>query len=302
MQFKNTRKGILFVVIGCIFWGGSGTVAEYTFSHSAIPALWLVGIRLFFAGLLLLLWFGITKGAKEVFSIWGDRRSATLIILFAFLGMLPSQLSYFMAIRFGNAPTATVLQFLGPIFIILYLTVAQHRWPSRTDSISVLIALLGTALLVTGGDFTRLSLAPLALFWGIAAGLGQASYTLLPRLLLDRFDGRLVVGWAMLLGSLPFWPYLLTKKVGHLTTASTLSVGFIVIFGTMLAYLFYINSLNYIEPTVTGMLSSVEPLTATFLSVVFLKTDFSAVQFIGGLLVISTVFLQALPQKAEKAL
>ena len=36
-----------------------------------------------------------------------------LLILFAFLGMVPSQLTYFLAISAGNAATATILQFWG---------------------------------------------------------------------------------------------------------------------------------------------------------------------------------------------
>ncbi|KRL01141.1 DMT family transporter [Liquorilactobacillus capillatus] len=292
----NKSIGIAYAIIGSIFWGTSGTVAEYLFARQHLDPLWLVGIRLFGAGLMLLLWYAIKHGHK-IFSIWHNKNNIIKLVLFAFLGMLPSQLTYFMAIKYGNAPTATVLQFLGPLFIIGYLTVFQRVLPRRIDIFSVLLALAGTFLLVTNGQVTHLVLGPAALFWGIAAGLSQASYTLLPRRLLSLFNDRLVVGWAMLLSSLPFTGVITTHSWSSLDVMTIAGIGFIVIFGTMFAYLFYLKSLKSLLPATTGMLSAFEPLTATVLSVTFLSTPFSLIQAMGGILVLSTTVIQALPSK-----
>lgn len=139
-----------------------------------------------------------------------------MLIWFSYLGMLPSQLTYFLAINYGNAPTATVMQCLGPIFIIIYLALTQLTWPQKINIISILLAVCGTFLLVTNGHFNSLSLSPLALLWKIGAGLSQASYTLLPGKLLTKYDPRLVVGWAMLLGNFSF-----ITLYSILSTAST---------------------------------------------------------------------------------
>lgn len=48
-------------------------------------------------------------------------------------------------------------------------------------------------------------------------------------------------------------------------------------------------STKYISPSVTGMLSAFEPLTATVLSVAFLGTHLAPVQLLGGLFIIATV-------------
>ncbi|WP_125708855.1 DMT family transporter [Companilactobacillus zhongbaensis] len=294
---KDQRLGILFAIIGSMLWGTSGSVAQFVFTNKSISPLWLVGIRMFFAGSLLLIWYGISDG-KKVFSIWKNRSSAITLLFFAFLGMLPSQLAYFMAIKYGNAPTATVLQFLGPLFIIIYLAIANWKMPRRIDLISIALALFGTFLLVTQGHFNKLALAPLALIWGLLAGLSQASYTLIPRKLLHELDARLVVGWAMLLGSIPFLPVVVTTKVSHITLSEILSVIFIVIFGTMFAYLLYLKSVQHIEPSTTGMLSAFEPLTATILSVTLLSTPISTPEIIGGIFILATAFLQSIGSKS----
>lgn len=290
----NKKRGITYAILGCLFWGASGTMAEFTFEHYAISPIWLVGVRLFFAGILLLLWYK-AESRTSILEVWKVPKTGIGLAAFAFLGVVPSQLTYFMAIKHGNAPTATVLQFLGPIFIILFLAVSTRTAPRRIDVVSVIVALIGTFLLVTNGRLQTLSLSPTALMWGIGAGLGQASYTLLPRKLLQLYDTKLVVGWSMLIGSTLF--LFFPQPLPALSLPLIGNISFIIAFGTMFAYLFYLSSLRDIAPTTTGMLSAFEPLTATILSLLFLGTLLSPAQLVGGCLIVSTIFLQALPLK-----
>lgn len=292
----NKKRGLTLAITGCILWGISGTVAEYDLTAQHLTPMWLVGVRLLFAGTLLIIWYAASHG-KQVFDVWRRPKTALLLITFAFLGMVPSQLTYYMAINYGNAPTATVLQFLGIIFIIAYMAFATRRLPRRIDVFSVILAVIGTFFLVTNGHLDRLALSPLALSWGVLAGVAQATYTLIPQKLLEQFDARLVVGWSMVVGSLPFMWLLVHTPMPKFTVSGVASIAFIVIFGTMIAYLFYLKSLTDILPSTTGMLSSFEPLTATLLSVTLLHTEFSSIQLFGGLLIMSTTFLQALPAR-----
>ncbi|NVY96736.1 EamA family transporter [Lactobacillus sp. DCY120] len=289
-------RGLCFVITGGIFWGASGTVAQYLFSRYHLAPLWLVEIRLLCAGLLLLLTASCTN-PRQLFTIWRQATHRRQLLYFSFCGMLTSQATYFLAINYGNAPTATVLQFLGPLFIIAWVTWSQHLLPRRIDLWCVALALIGTFLLVTSGNLKQLSLTPAALFWGLVAGIGQACYTLLPRQLLKEFPASIVVGWAMLLGSLPFSYLLFTQPLPAPKLPLWGGIGFIIVFGTMFSYWLYLKSLQDLSPETTGMLSSFEPLTATILAIFCLQTPFSGIQLLGGGLILSTTFLQALPAK-----
>ena len=167
--------------------------------------------------------------------------------------------------------------------------------PRRIDFVSITLALIGTYLLVTRGRLTSLSLAPAAVFWGIMAGVSQALYTLLPRTLLAKYDARAVTGWSMLLGSLPFLPQYVLRRNPVLTLPNLGAIAFVVIFGTMLAYLLVLGSLHYISPVATGMLSAFEPLTATTLAVTRLHIAFGPAEWLGGFLIVLNTLLQALP-------
>ncbi|MDD1389399.1 DMT family transporter [Pediococcus pentosaceus] len=295
---QNKTKGLLFAILGSVLWGGSGTAAQFVFHHQSIDPIWLVGVRLLTAGSLLIV-YSFLKNGRKIFTIFYTKSNILWLILFALLGMVPSQLTYFLAIKFGNAATATILQFMGPLFIILALAVGSRTLPRRIDVISILVALIGTLLLVTKGNLGSLALAPLAVFRGLMAGVGQANYTLIPRLLLKNFDAALVTGWAMLIGSIPFAKIIITNRPASIDPASILLIVYIIVGGTMLSYLFYLSSLNYLKPDTTGMLSSFEPLTATLLSILLLGVHFGLAETIGGLLILTTAFLQALPTRKK---
>ena len=96
MAGKGRLTGLLLVIVGSISWGASGTVADYMFLTQHVPVLWVVGIRMFLAGILLLLTYKITVGGS-IFTIWHDKSQASLLICFAIFGMLMSQFSYLSA-------------------------------------------------------------------------------------------------------------------------------------------------------------------------------------------------------------
>lgn len=291
---NKQSKGILLAVGGASLWGISGAAAQYLFSTTSISNTWLVALRLLAAGLLLTFWSAI-KFPGEIRQLVTRKANRRLLLLFAVLGMANSQLSYFLAIKYSNAPTATVIQYLQPVFIILWLALSKHQWPRRIDCFSIAIALLGTFFLATGGRLDQLSLTPVALFWGIWCAAAAALYTLLPRPLLQQFDALVVCGLAMLISGVLLSPALISIPMPRLTPWDWLLVAYIVIGGTMFSYTLFLQSIRYISPAATGILSAFEPLVATVLAVGLLGTQLTWAAISGSLLILFTTVLQAVP-------
>ncbi|WP_346709095.1 DMT family transporter [Limosilactobacillus oris] len=291
---KKQSKGILLAAGGASLWGISGAAAQYLFSTTNISNTWLVALRLLATGVLLTLWSAI-KFPGESRQLVANKANRRLLFLFAILGMANSQLSYFLAIKYSNAPTATVIQYLQPVFIILWLALAKHQWPRRVDCFSIAIALLGTFFLATGGRLDQLSLTPVALFWGIWCAAAAALYTLLPRPLLQRFDALIVCGLAMLISGLLLSPALVIIPAPRLNLLDWLLVAYIVIGGTMFSYTLFLQSIRYISPAATGILSAFEPLVATILAVGLLGTQLTWAAVSGSVLILFTTILQAVP-------
>lgn len=104
-------KGILLAAGGASLWGGSGAAAQYLFEQTSITTSWLVAVRLLLAGIVLTM-VSLLKMPQQVRRIVSNRRHLVSLISFALLGMLNSQLTHFLAVKYSNAPTATVIQYL----------------------------------------------------------------------------------------------------------------------------------------------------------------------------------------------
>ncbi len=174
MMDPNRLKGIIMVVIGACLWGLSGTAAQQLFQYDNISTEWLVTIRLLISGVILLIISSFGTRKKEIFSIWKQRSDATKMILFGLFGMLAVQYTYFASIKEGNAAVATLLQYLAPIFITVYLLFKWNVRPSKIDFISIALSLVGTFLLLTNGSVHNLAVSTPAIVWGILSGLSLA--------------------------------------------------------------------------------------------------------------------------------
>ena len=289
MKNSLRLKGLFLVTSGALLWGVSGTVAQYLFQDENFTPEWLVVMRMLLSGILLLI-IGVIKGDKNIFGIWKRKENAIRLILFGLLGMLGVQYTYFAAINHGNAATATILQYLSPIIITFYMCIHNKKLPTSKQMICVTMAMLGTFLIITKGNMNSLSISKLAVFWGIASAFASALYTLQPVKLIKEYGSICTVGWGMLIGGIalsfinsPF------NCSGNWSFKSISAVAFVVIFGTLIAFSCYLESLKYIEPYEASILGCVEPLSAALLSIMFLNVKFSGIQWLGSLLIIATV-------------
>lgn len=292
----NRKKGIVLVLIGAIFWGIGGTVSKKLFQQYAIDVDWLVTTRLLIAGVLLLSVQYFTKDRSQIFGVWKTRRIAVPLIIFGLLGMLGVQYTYMASIEHGNAAVATLLQYLAPVMIIIYLLLRKQSVLTRGDMLTVSLALLGSFFLLTNGSLSQLSVPPLAITWGILSGVALAFYTLYAIPLLKQFDSLVIVGWAMIIGgfALSFIHPPWRVDLSSFTLETYFYLIFVIIFGTMIAFWFYIESLQSLAPKESSLLGSVEPLAAVLTTVFWLKEPFGIYQWLGTLFIMMMIVMLAL--------
>ena len=291
MNFQPRIKGIILVIIGAMLWGISGTVAQYLFQEKGFSPEWLVVIRLLVSGVILLLYV-FMKGKQNIWTIWRTRHDIFSLIFFSILGMLGVQYTYFAAIKYGNAATATILQYSSPIIITCYIAIRTKKIPDLQEIIAIGLAMLGTFFIITKGNIHSISISKLALFWGITSAFAAAFYTVQPRSLLAKWGSILVVGWGMLIGGIAFsfiqQPWNCT---GKWSITSILAIAFVVLFGTLIAFTCFLESLKYIKPTESSVLSSAEPLSAALLSVLWLHEQLGIAQWLGTACIIVTIII-----------
>lgn len=283
-------KGIIMIIIGSMLWGATGPMMEWVLSSSHMSVSFMLTIRLLLAGFLILFFLIVTK--RDIYAIWKQPYWWIKLVIFSVFGMLGVQYTFVAAIHASNAVLATLLQFLAPIFVVLYVSFSQKMFPPRYQIFGILGTLIGLFLLLTNGSISNLLVSPVALLWGLGVGLTFAFYTLYPTSVMNEWGVLVVIGWSMLIGGLllgfskGFWEF---KQYALLAESDTnLMLLAIIFFGTI-AFILFLSSMKYISPVETSILSSFEPLTAMFISVIWLGSVLAGVQIIGIILMILCV-------------
>lgn len=297
---KEVIFGIILTITGGILWGISGVCGQFLFQNKEVTASWLVPIRLVTAGLLLLLYYVIRDKGKA-FDIWRSKRNRTDIIVYGLAGMMLCQYSYFQTIEWSNAGTATVIQYLGPALIVVWVCFRTKRLPQTKEVLGVILAVTGIFLIATHGNPTSLALSQKALVMGLLSAVSVVVYTIKPAGLQKQFATPLVLAWGMLIGGavlmVVFRPWNYQVIFDRETFAA---VAFIILFGTMAGFSMYLTGVKMIGSVKASLVSCVEPVASMVLTAVWMKVSFTTPDLIGTLFVIATIIILAVPTKKRQ--
>ncbi|HHS2994059.1 TPA: DMT family transporter [Staphylococcus argenteus] len=295
-------KGILLAITGACLWGLGGTVSDFLFKHHNIDIDWYVTARLVISGIFLLIMYKMIQPKRSIFSVFQDRQMLGKLLIFSILGMLVVQYAYMASINTGNAAIATLLQYIAPVYIIVWFVLRGVAKLTLFDVLAIVMTLVGTFLLLTNGSFSNLVVNPASLFWGILAGVALAFYTIYPSELLNRYGSILIVGWAMLISGIamnlrhPIWQI----NISEWGLSTILFLLFGIIGGTALAFYFFIDSLQYISAKETTLFGTVEPVVAVIASSLWLHVAFKSFQIVGIILIMILILLLSLKKQPKE--
>ena len=289
------KRGVALALIGGTGWGFSGACSQFLFTRGVDP-LWASAVAMLCAGAALTAYLLATRN-EGLRALWSDRRSAARLVLFALAGLTLCRATYLLAIQYSNAGTATVLQYVGPVLIVVATCFSGCRLPSARETIAVTCVVAGTYLLATHGNPSAMALSPEGVFWGLAAPAAVALYSLLPGSRTKPYRSIPVVGSGLLLGGAVL--YLVTGAWGRtpeLDGAGLLAMyGGLTGIGTLLGFAAYLTAINDIGAAKASLLASVETVSATACAALWLHTAFAPMDFAGFALIMATVFLLARP-------
>ncbi|HHA9587638.1 TPA: DMT family transporter [Streptococcus pneumoniae] len=290
---SNSLKGTLLTVVAGIAWGLSGTSGQYLMAHG-IPALVLTNLRLLIAGgILMLLAYATAKDKILVFL--KDRKSLLSLLIFALIGLFLNQFAYLSAIQETNAGTATVLQYVCPVGILIYSCIKDRVAPTLGEIVSIIFAIGGTFLIATHGQLDQLSMTPAGLFWGLFSAFTYALYIILPIALIKKWGSSLVIGVGMVIAGLVALPFTGVLQADIPTSLDfLLAFAGIILIGTVFAYTAFLKGASLIGPVKSSLLASIEPISAIFFAFLIMNEQFYPIDFLGMAMILFAVTLISL--------
>ena len=297
---KNIFKGTIYSLLSGLIWGICGILGEYFFTHYQVSSGWITSMRLLIAGSSVLI-LAFYKLKFHLFDIWRDKKNYLSFLAYAILGIFSVQFFFYLCVEYSNATTATVLQFISPIFILAYDRIIYKKKASRNAILYVLIAIVGVFLMATKGDLSTLSITPLALVTGLLSALGVMFNVILPQKFAKEYGFVPTVGWGMIVAGIFsnfLYPvYQISFQLDWISIAICLTIAFL---GTAFAFFLSMKAVSMVSPLVVSVVSASEPLSSAILSILFLGLVLDGYLLLAMILIIIPMIFLSIEESKVK--
>ncbi len=315
---NNTHfiRGYLFIAAATFFWGLSATMGRAVFTGrlfaggqalQPIHPLILAQSRATIA-LLILLPILLLKGRSSL----RVRSSSHLLqfFLLGILGLAASNFFYYFAIQKTSVATAIVLQYVAPVWVLLYMLARRLQRPTLRRISGVVLAVLGCGLAV--GELVAQRGFPWLVISGIRsntlgvaaaelAAISFAFYNVYGQHLLQIYQRWTVLVYS-LLGAAVFWqlvnpPWKVIAQ--HYGGGQWLFMAIFSVTSMLIPFSLYFTGLQYLDPTRAIVTACLEPVWAILLTALILGELVSPMQGIGIVVVLSATVLVQRPEHKD---
>ncbi|MBF7082298.1 EamA family transporter [Desulfallas sp. Bu1-1] len=290
-------KGLGFILLADLLWGLSGTVAKHLFNQQVSPYD-LVQIRLILAFLFLGTYLAIANPR----SLKIERKDAGYFIIFGLFGVATVQFTYLYTVSETNVATAVFLEYLAPVFILLYGLLTRKEIISLFKVLALILATTGGLLIVKGTTGAGMAATTAGLISGLASAVSFAFYTLYGKYGLGKYSPWTLMFWGMGVGGAAWAlyrpPWITFTSYG---AGDWIFFFYIAVFATVLPFGFFFKGLSYLTPVVTGITSTMEPVLAGLTAYIILGEVLTGMQLLGCAMILTAVVLVQLRTERQAA-
>ena len=280
----------LLLSITALCWAGNAIVGRLAAGH--IPPVTLSFLRWSLAFLIIL-----PFAWKHLLRDWPAIRArlGTMIFL-SVTGIATFNTMQYWALEHTQALNTLLLQSAGPLFVAVWSLILLGVRLTLAQAGGVLLSMTGVLVILLHGDLTALASIEFnkgdVIFIVALAIFGLYSVLSLKR---PQIHGLSFVGFTFGCGAAALVPLLIwelfSRPVMQLDTANLLSLLYVAVFPSTLAYLCFNRGVQLIGANRAAPFFHVVPAFGTVMSIVFLGEHPQPFRFIGFALVLTGVFV-----------
>lgn len=288
---RHRPTGLAFALASALAFGGSGVFAR-PLLDAGMDSLHVTWLRVAGAALILL---------PVALRHWRLIHQRPLLLLaYGIFPMAGVQALYFAAIARIPVGIALLLEFLGPVLVLLWVRMVRRDKVSPAAVIGVILAVAGLGLLLEVWAGMRLDAIGVGLALGAAAA--QAAYFLLGDFMGEDADPLGVIAFGaliatVLLGALarPWtlpWELLADPlPLGTATLPGWTIALWLALVCTAIAYFTGVSAIKRLSPQIAGAVAYLEVVTAIVLAWILLGEALNTTQLLGAVVIVTGAFI-----------
>lgn len=299
--------GITFYIAASFMFAFNGSVSKLAINAGLDP-LRLVQLRN--AGGLIVLAVIVLITNRQAFKI--KRSELWILISYGVVAFAIVQFLYFFAVSRLPLEIATLLAFLAPVVVALWVKFGRRQPVANRIWIAIVLILIGLALVAQ--IWNGLQFDVLGVIAGFALAIALATYWLIGEAGQSHRDGISLTMWGFVFSSITFaviapwwtfpWSVLGNTAVDDATAFPDMPVWVIVLwgvaFGTIVPFLLVLGSIKRIGAQRSSLVATTEPIWAAILGFAVLGEILTPVQIVGSLTVIGGILVAETARRANE--
>ena len=280
-----------------IFWGSSFVVVKMALKEGLTP-IFIATLRFLIAGGLFLAVLLFRKNRARDYRLLVEKKDSPTLLFLALTGVTFFFTAQYTGVQMAGASIAAIFVcLLSPIFIAVLSAKLLKENLMKKQIFGIGLAAAGAFIVITGGtssfpnnrDFFLGSLILLStpVLW--------ATYSLLGKTIMEKYNPFLVVAYVTMLGGLCLVPFSLAEnslyQVFTMSLYGWLAILFLSFTCSLLGYYIWFYVLNQVGAAVTSSFLFAEPLVTVLFAVTFVNEKLSLSVLAGGFLIFVGVYL-----------
>ena len=206
----------------------------------------------------------------------------------------------FEAYKYTTVSVATLSYYAAPIIITLVSTILFREEMTKRKLLCFVMSTLGILLItISGGGMSGKGTDHIGILFGLGAAVLYATVVLLNKFI-KNVGGIQRTFLQFAAAAVTLFPYVMLTggmHSGELKGAGLVLLLIVGLVHTGVAYCMYFSSLQHVPGQEAAVLSYIDPLAAVILSVSVLREPMSALQVIGGAMILGFTLLNELPEQ-----
>ncbi|MGN1266455.1 MAG: DMT family transporter [Dorea sp.] len=288
----------LFPVLSGIFWGSVGVFVRYL-KAAGMNSFTIVESRIVMAVLILAIWILIYD--KSMFKI--RIKDSWIFCAASLFGMLGINLTYNEAINRISLSLAAVLLSLSPVYVLILAAILFGEKITKKKVVCVAMAVGGCVLV--SGIFEQaggIQLDGFGILLGGLAGFCYALYSIFSKKAMDLgYHGFTITLYCLIVIAVVLFPIADWSAIGAFAVAAPVKHGIFYVVhalvSSVMPYILYTVSLNYMETGKASILAAGEPVAAMVFGAVFFDENPTMLALLGLIVTLVALTILSMPEK-----
>lgn len=293
---RQTILGAICLSLAASIWGGMYVVSKYVLNF--IPPLTLVWLRFIIAFVVLYMILKITE-KKQKKTVTIRKKDWLLFAWIGFIGYFISITCQFIGTKLSDAHTGSLVTSATPAFIVIFAAIILKEKLTARRLLSTIIATIGV-IIVIGWDI-EIGSYFIGTIILVGAAITWALLSIYVKIASARFSSLVITTYAIFFSLFFITPFMIwefqSNPIEHMNLYVVLGVLYLGIVSTAGAFFLWNKGLELMDASIGSLFFFFQPIVGSLLGWLLLNETLNSNFFIGGILIICSVFITTFEKK-----